>query len=47
MYKIIQNKLKNKQINKEIMLQIAVKVINNLVGPDGIVPILLVFGVYL
>jgi hypothetical protein len=28
------------------MLQMAVKVINNLVGPNNIVPILLVFGVY-
>jgi hypothetical protein len=45
-YKIIQDKLKDKQINKEIMLQIAVKAINDLAGPDGIVPTLLVFGVY-
>jgi hypothetical protein len=29
------------------MLQIAVKTINNSVGPDGIVFILLIFGVYL
>jgi hypothetical protein len=43
--KIIQNKLKDKQINKEIML--AVKVINDSAEPDGIVPTLLVFGVYL
>ena len=28
------------------MLQIAVKVINDLVGPDGIIPTLLVFGAY-
>ena len=28
-------------------MQIAVKAINDLVGPDGIVPTLLVFGVYL
>jgi hypothetical protein len=45
-YKIIQNELKDKQINKEIMLQMAVKAINDLAGPDDIVPILLVFGVY-
>ena len=30
----------------EISLQIAVKAINDLVGPDGIIPILLVFGAY-
>ena len=29
------------------MLQIAIKVINNLVGPDSIVPTLLVFSTYL
>jgi hypothetical protein len=46
-YKIIQNKLKDKQIDKEIMLQIAVKVINDLAGPDSIIPTLLVFGAYL
>jgi hypothetical protein len=45
-YKIIQDKLKDKQIDKEIMLQIAVKAINNLAGPDGIIPTLLVFGAY-
>jgi hypothetical protein len=28
-YKIIQNKLKDKQINKEMMLPMAVKVIND------------------
>jgi hypothetical protein len=28
------------------MLQMAVKAINDLAGPDGIVPILLVFGAY-
>jgi hypothetical protein len=45
-YKIIQDKLKDKQINKEIMLQMAVKAINNLAGLDGIVLTLLVFGAY-
>jgi hypothetical protein len=29
-----------------MILQMAVKAINNLAGPDGIVPILLVFGAY-
>jgi hypothetical protein len=45
-YKIIQNELKDKHINKEIMLQMAVKAINDLAGPDGIVLTLLVFGAY-
>jgi hypothetical protein len=30
-----------------MMLQMAVKAINDLAGPDGIVPTLLVFGAYL
>jgi hypothetical protein len=45
-YEIIQDELKNEHINKEIMLQIAVKAINNSAGPDSIVPTLLVFGAY-
>jgi di/tripeptidase len=45
-YEIIQDKLKDEQIDKEMMLQIAVKAINDLAGPDGIVPTLLVFGAY-
>jgi hypothetical protein len=45
-YEIIQDKLKDEHINKEIMLQMAVKAINDSAGPDGIVPTLLVFGAY-
>jgi hypothetical protein len=45
-YEIIQEELEDKHIDKEIMLQMAVKAINNLAGPDGIVPILLVFDAY-
>jgi hypothetical protein len=45
-YEIIQDKLENKHINKEIMLQMAVKAINDSAGPDSIVPTLLVFSVY-
>jgi hypothetical protein len=45
-YEIIQDKLKDKHIDKEIMLQMAVKAINDSARPDGIVPILLVFGAY-
>ena len=46
MYKIIQDKLKDKYINKEIILQMAVKAVNDLAGPNGIIPTLLVFGAY-
>ena len=45
-YKIIQDKLKNKYINKEMILQIAVKAINDLARPNRIIPTLLVFGAY-
>jgi hypothetical protein len=45
-YEIIQDKLKDKQINKEIMLQMTVKAINDSAGPDGIVLTLLVFSAY-
>ena len=38
--------LKLKGISKELTLQIAVKAINNSVNPDGLIPILLVFGAY-
>jgi hypothetical protein len=45
-YEIIQDKLKDEHIDKEIMLQMAVKAINDSAGPNGIVPTLLVFGAY-
>ena len=46
-YKILKKELKNKHINKEIILQIAVKTVNDSAGSDKIVLILLVFGLYL
>jgi hypothetical protein len=46
-YKIIKEELKNKHINKKMILQMAVKAVNDSVGPDGIVLILLVFSLYL
>jgi hypothetical protein len=45
-YEIIQDELKDEQIDKKIMLQMAVKAINDSARPDGIVPTLLVFGAY-
>jgi hypothetical protein len=45
-YEIIQDKLEDKHINKEMMLQMTVKAINDSAGPDGIVPTLLVFSAY-
>jgi hypothetical protein len=43
-YKILSSELPS--ANKEAILQIAVKAVNNSAGPDGIVPTLLVFRAY-
>jgi hypothetical protein len=45
-YEIIQDELEDEHIDKEMMLQMAVKAINDSAGPDGIVLTLLVFGAY-
>jgi hypothetical protein len=33
-------------VSKQFVLQIAIKAVNNIAGPDGLVPTLLVFGTY-
>jgi len=43
-YKIISLELED--ASKELTLQIAVKAINDSAGPDGLIPILLVFSAY-
>ena len=43
-YQIIMDEFKD--IQKELALQMAVKAINNIAGPDGLVPTLLVYGAY-
>ena len=43
-YKIISLELKG--VSKELILQMAVKAINNFTGLDRLIPILLVFGAY-
>jgi hypothetical protein len=45
-YKILKIELKNKHINKKIILQITIKAVNNSARPDRIVLTLLVFGLY-
>ena len=45
-YAIIAKELKGKGITKDMILQMAIKAINDTAGPDGIVPTLLVFGTY-
>ena len=44
-YKIISSELKG--VSEKLILQIAVKAVNDSTGPDGLIPILLVFGTYL
>jgi hypothetical protein len=45
-YKIICDELRDTETSAEVSLQMAVKTINDSVGPDGIIPTLLVFGAY-
>jgi hypothetical protein len=45
-YEILKAELKDEHIDKEMILQMAVKAVNDSAGPDGIVLILLVFGLY-
>jgi hypothetical protein len=46
-YEILKAELKNEHINKKMILQIAVKAVNDSARSDRIVLILLVFGLYL
>ncbi len=46
-YKILRNKLREDKINKELVLQIAVKAVNNIASLNKLVPILLIFSTYL
>jgi hypothetical protein len=45
-YSLLTDELKAKNINKDLILQMAIKAVNNLAGLDGIVPTLLVFRAY-
>ncbi len=45
-YEILREELKGEQIDKEMVLQMAIKAVNDLAGPDGIVLTLLIFGAY-
>jgi hypothetical protein len=45
-YEIIHDKIGSKQIDKEMILQMAIKAVNDTAGPNEIVPALLVFGAY-
>jgi di/tripeptidase len=45
-YEMLREELKDEHVDREMILQMAVKAVNDSAGPDGIVPTLLVFGSY-
>ena len=45
-YEIIKDELKDEYIDKDMILQMAVKAVNDSAGPNGLTPTLLVFGAY-
>jgi hypothetical protein len=46
-YKVISKEFRSTNTSNKIKLQIVIKTINDLIGPDNIILILLVFGAYL
>jgi hypothetical protein len=42
----LQNELQNKKLDKEVILQMAIKAINDIARPDKLMLTLLVFGLY-
>ena len=47
LYKILQDKLQDEKLDKEIILQIAIKAINDITRLDKLVLMLLIFRSYL
>jgi hypothetical protein len=45
-YEILKGELNDEQIDKDMILQMAVKAVNDSAGLNGLVPTLLVFGAY-
>ena len=45
-YEILRQKLVDKHLSKDSILQMAIKAINNIAGPNGLIPTLLVFEAY-
>jgi hypothetical protein len=46
LYEILQDELQNEKLDKEVILQIAIKAINDIIRPDKLMLTLLVFGLY-
>jgi hypothetical protein len=47
LYEILRGKLQNKKLNKEVILQIVIKAVNDIARPDKLMLTLFVFGLYL
>ena len=45
-YEIIRNEMAGESVDRDMILQMAVKAVNDTAGPNGLVPTLLVFGAY-
>jgi hypothetical protein len=45
-YHIITEELKAEKVSKHILLQMAVKAINDTIDPDSLIPTLLIYGTY-
>jgi hypothetical protein len=46
LYEILQGELQNKKLDKEVILQIVIKAINDIARPDRLMLMLLVFRLY-
>ena len=46
LYEILQDELQNKKLDKEVILQIAIKAINDIARLNKLILILLIFGLY-
>ena len=46
LYEILRDKLRDEKLDKEVILQMVVKAVNDIVRPDKLVLTLLVFGLY-
>ena len=45
-YKILQEELQDKKLDKEVILQMVIKAINDIIRPDKLILTLLVFKLY-
>jgi hypothetical protein len=46
LYKILQDKLQNEKLDKEVILQMAIKAINDIIRLDKLMLMLLIFKLY-